>query len=75
MDYKQASDIELWQCCRQDDVRSYNELVSRYIPRLGKLAHRIVKDAFATEELVMDLLFNLWETSEDRRTNQPGGMH
>lgn len=61
MDYKSVSDIELWKCCRQDDIRAYNELVARYIPRLGKLTHRFVKDTFKTEELIMDLLFNLWE--------------
>lgn len=60
MNYKQASDMELWHCCQKDDKKAYSELVARYIPRLGNLTQSIVKDTFLTEELVMDLLLNLW---------------
>lgn len=61
MDYKHASDNELLQHCRKDDVKAYNELVDRYLPRLGRLTQSIVKDSFTAEEMIMDLLFNLWE--------------
>ena len=61
MNYKQATDMELWHGCQQDDIRAYNELVTRYIPRLSRLTNSIIKDPFVTTELVMDLLFNLWQ--------------
>lgn len=61
MNYRSASDNELWKCCQQDDIRAYNELVARYIPRLGKLTHRIFKNSSETEELIFDLLLNVWE--------------
>ncbi|NML21394.1 sigma-70 family RNA polymerase sigma factor [Pseudoflavitalea sp. G-6-1-2] len=53
--------MELWHGCQQDDVKAYNELVARYIPRLSRITHNIVKDPFVTTELVMDLLFSLWQ--------------
>ncbi|RPD42066.1 RNA polymerase sigma-70 factor [Chitinophaga barathri] len=61
MDYKHASDIELWQCCRQDDIRAYNALFDRYAKLLYRQATGYVKDTMDAEELVMDLLFNLWQ--------------
>src|SRR5690606_31120264 len=61
MDYKHASDIELWQCCRQDDMRAYNELFDRYAKLLYRQAASYLKNAMDAEELVMDLLFNLWQ--------------
>ncbi|NSL88654.1 RNA polymerase sigma-70 factor [Chitinophaga sp. Mgbs1] len=60
MDYKQASDNDLWQCCQQDDMHAYNELFSRYYPRMLQLARRYVRDAMSAEELCMDQLFHLW---------------
>lgn len=61
MDYKRVSDIELWQCCRQDDMRAYNELFDRYAKLLYRQAASYVKSTVDAEELVMDLLFNLWQ--------------
>jgi RNA polymerase sigma-70 factor (family 1) len=61
MDYKQASDIELWQCCRQDDIRAYNELFVRYAKPLYRQAIAYVHNDMDAEELVIDLLLNLWE--------------
>ncbi|MCT1523860.1 RNA polymerase sigma factor [Sphingobacterium hotanense] len=60
MDYKQASDMELWQCCRQDDLRAYNELFARFYPRMLHLASRYFNDTMKAEELCMDQLFSLW---------------
>ncbi len=61
MDYKRVSDIELWQCCRQDDMKAYNELFDRYAKLLYRQAVGYVKNTMDAEELVMDLLFNLWQ--------------
>ncbi|NML23185.1 sigma-70 family RNA polymerase sigma factor [Pseudoflavitalea sp. G-6-1-2] len=61
MNYKQASDNELLFCCYHDDIKAYNELVDRYAPRLHKAGLRYLRDKFVVEELVMDLLFNIWE--------------
>ena len=54
-------DMELWHCCRQDDIKAYNELVDRYAPRLHQVGMRYLRDEFLVEELAMDLLFNIWE--------------
>lgn len=64
MDYKQASDIELWQCCQQGDIRAYNELFDRYAKLLYRQAIAYVHNEMDAEELVMDLLLNLWEKRE-----------
>ncbi|MET6998692.1 RNA polymerase sigma factor [Chitinophaga defluvii] len=60
MNYKQSSDIELWQRCQQDDMRAYNALFDRYFPKLYSLSLRYVKDSSTAEELAMDVLCNLW---------------
>lgn len=65
MDYKHASDMELLLCCKNDDIRAYNELVDRYAPRLHKIGLRYLRDRFVVEELAMDLLFNIWERRMD----------
>jgi len=61
MDYKQASDIFLWQNCQKDDLRAYRELFHRYAPKLYKQSMGYIKDSMIAEELVMDLLFKLWQ--------------
>jgi RNA polymerase sigma-70 factor (family 1) len=60
MDYKNASDPELWQRCRQDDMKAYNELFGRYVGKLHRMGLRYVKDEFKVEELTTDILLNLW---------------
>lgn len=65
MDFKQASDIELWQCCRHDNIQAYNELFSRYYPRMFQLASRYIHDTMVAEELCMDQLFRLWMKREE----------
>lgn len=60
MDYKSSSDIELWKCCQQDDVKAFNELFRRYDCKLRQLSMRYIKDPMQAEELAMDLLCNLW---------------
>ena len=62
MNYKNASDKELWGSCRQwDDLNAYNELFDRYIPLLCKQATRYIRNEHDAEEIVMDLMFNIWE--------------
>lgn len=60
MNYKQVSDLELWEYCRHNDMRAYNELFDRYVGKLHRMGLRYVKDNFAVEELASDILFNLW---------------
>lgn len=60
MDHKKATDGDLWQYCQNDDMQAYNELFSRYYPRMFRLACRYVPDAMRAEELCMDQLFHLW---------------
>jgi len=66
MDYKEASDIELFQYCRKDDIRAYNELFSRYSSRLYRQARRYITDDYVAEELMLDLLFDLWSKRNER---------
>lgn len=61
MNYKQVPDIELWQRCSSNDLRAFNELFDRYAKPLYRQAASYIKDTMAAEELVMDLLFNLWQ--------------
>lgn len=61
MNYKQASDRELWGGCRQDDKKALAELFDRYFPKVYAMASRNMKDAMLAEELAMDLFFKLWQ--------------
>lgn len=61
MVYTRLSDSELWQYCRQDDVLAYNALFRRYAPKLFIQADRYLRNAMEAEELVMDLLLNIWQ--------------
>lgn len=60
MVYKNVSDLVLWQYCRKDDMRAYNELFRRYYHRLLTLAARYIKDEMMAEELCMDQLYLMW---------------
>jgi RNA polymerase sigma-70 factor (ECF subfamily) len=64
MNYKQASDIELWQSCRKDDKKALAELFDRYFPKVYALTSRNIKDSMVAEELAMDLFFKLWQKRE-----------
>lgn len=67
VDYKQASDQELLKCCRKDDIKAYNELFRRHSDRLYRQAARYVLDDGVAEELMLDLLFDLWDKRQERR--------
>lgn len=60
MNYQNLSDEVLFQYCREDDMKAYNELFKRYFPRMLRLAFRYVPDKMKAEELCMDVLFELW---------------
>lgn len=60
MVYNNVSDLVLWQYCREDDMRAYNELFGRYYHRLLRLTSRYIKDEMIAEELCMDQLYLLW---------------
>lgn len=64
MDYKQVSDIELWQYCRDGNGKAFDVLFERYFNKLHFFALRYIRDYHLTEELVMDILTRLWEKKE-----------
>lgn len=61
VDYNKQTDQELWEHCGSDDKKAYSELFRRYVPKLLKQARGYIKDEMVAEELVMDLMVNLWE--------------
>lgn len=66
MDYYQALDSELFESCQQDDIRAFNELFRRYSPVLYKQANRYIVNQDVAEELMLDILFNIWEKRHSR---------
>lgn len=66
MNYKEASNIDLLQCCRKDDIRAYNELFRRFSSQLYRQACRYITDDYAAEELMLDLLFDFWNKRKER---------
>lgn len=65
MDYSIASDSTLWQFCQADDLKAYTALFDRYAGKLYKQIYPYIKDEMQAEELVMDLLFRIWEKRHD----------
>ncbi|MGG5902276.1 RNA polymerase sigma-70 factor [Sphingobacterium daejeonense] len=62
MDYTKATDFDLWiGCQKQGDLKAYEELFDRYIIPLIIHAEQCVKNTYDAEEIVMDLMFNIWE--------------
>jgi RNA polymerase sigma-70 factor (family 1) len=61
MKYHEISDMDLWQYCKQDDLKAYKELFRRFSPKLYKQAVVYIKDGMIAEELVLDLLFSIWQ--------------
>lgn len=61
MEYRTASDCVLMQLCQSDDIKAYNELFDRYVSKLHRMGKRYLKDEELVEELVMDILLNLWD--------------
>lgn len=61
MDYKKASDLDLWICCQKDDIKAYNELFFRYVAKLHQLGSDFFNDSNVVEELTMDVLLDIWQ--------------
>jgi RNA polymerase sigma-70 factor (family 1) len=66
VNYKEANDQDLLQHCRQDDMLAYNELFRRHSARLYKQAARYIPDDNIAEELMLDLLFDVWDKRYQR---------
>ena len=66
MDYKQVDDQKLLQYCREEDMLAYNELFRRHSAVLYKQAARYIADNNVAEELMLDLLFELWDKRHQR---------
>lgn len=61
MDYTNASDTQLLTLTRQGDIRAYNEFFRRYAPQLYRQACRYIKNEEVAEELMLDILFDIWD--------------
>ncbi|MCW3463948.1 RNA polymerase sigma factor [Chitinophaga nivalis] len=61
MDYNQATDMDLWQCCLRDDLQAYTALFQRYFRSLYTFALKHTNNSFAAEELAMDVMYRFWE--------------
>lgn len=68
-DYSKLSDHLLLQECRQDNVRAYDQLFERYFGVLYNFSLSYVKNTAVAEELVMDLMFNIWKKRQELQIN------
>ncbi|MET0636068.1 MAG: RNA polymerase sigma-70 factor [Chitinophagaceae bacterium] len=59
--FRDLTDEELLQQCGNDDVRAYNALFDRYVGKLHRMGVRYVRDQNAVEELVMEILLDIWD--------------
>ncbi|MBO9728559.1 MAG: RNA polymerase sigma-70 factor [Chitinophaga sp.] len=57
---KDLSDKDLLQQCNEGDNTAFNELFRRYFNKLYQYTLSFTKDALVAEELVMDVMLNLW---------------
>lgn len=60
-DYTKLTDQQLLQECRQNDMRAYDQFFERYFGVLYNFSITYVRDTAAAEELVMDLMLNIWQ--------------
>lgn len=60
MRYKDLSDKELLEASK-DNIKAYNVLFSRYSGKLYHYALKYLNDTDVAEEVMMDLLFWVWE--------------
>lgn len=61
MSYKDLSDNNLFIECRKDDQKAFDILFERYFDRLYKYSLHYIKDKEIAKELVMDVMFRLWQ--------------
>jgi len=60
-DYSKLADSVLMQECSLDNMLAFNQLFDRYFEPLYRFATTYVKNTDAAEELVMDLMHNIWK--------------
>lgn len=60
-DYKKISDQLLLEECRENNTRAYDQLFERYFNVLYNFSVTYVKNSAVAEELVMDLMFTIWQ--------------
>lgn len=58
------TDLFLLQACCEGDVRAYEEIFSRYSGRLYNFSLKYTKDASVSEELMMDVMFWIWQNRD-----------
>jgi len=61
MEYHLLSDKQLVEECSQDNIKAFNILFERYSSRIYTYALTYVKDEYIAEEVMMDLLYWIWE--------------
>lgn len=57
---KDLSDKYLLKQCAKDDDMAFSELFRRYFNKLYQYTLSFIKDSLVAEELVMDVMLNLW---------------
>ncbi|SMC94152.1 sigma-70 family RNA polymerase sigma factor [Pedobacter africanus] len=67
MDYTHTTDHALLERCQHNDVKAYNEFFGRHSARLYKQALRYILNENIAEELMLDLLFDIWEKRHTRK--------
>jgi RNA polymerase sigma-70 factor (ECF subfamily) len=68
-DYTTLSDQILLQKCREDNIKAYDQLFERYFGILYNFSVTYVKNTAVAEELVMDLMFNIWKKRNELQIN------
>jgi len=61
VDYKNVSDKQLWDGCKNEDLKAFNELFRRYSPQLYDFGMRYLKDEVKSEEIALDIFLDLWQ--------------
>lgn len=65
MAFKDLSDHLLLKECQQNNLQAYDVLFYRYSSKLYTFSLRYLKDETVAEELVMDVLFYLWQKRQE----------
>lgn len=58
------NDNELTLLLQQGDERAYTEIYNRYWKKLYFIAHKLLKDNDAAEEIVQEVFLNIWKKKE-----------
>nr|WP_068890136.1 RNA polymerase sigma-70 factor [Pedobacter panaciterrae] len=74
-DYAKLSDQILLQECREDNIKAYDHLFERYFGILYNFSLNYVKNTAVAEELVMDLMFNIWKKRNELHINGEVGAY